>query len=147
MSLEENKAIIRRWIDATNKQNLSLYDDLVASDFVDHTRQVQGLENVKQFVTMVFKAFPDFHLTIEDIIAEGEKVWVRAKMTMTHIIEYRGIAPTGKKITETSVSINRIVDGKIVEQWYVTDDMDFYKQLGIIEITEKGKKLFPENAK
>jgi len=147
MSLEENKGIVRKWFEATNEQNLSLYDDLVATDFVDHTRQIQGLENVKQFVTMVFKAFPDFHAEIEDIIAEGDKVWVRVKITMTHALEYRGIAPTGKKITETSVSINRIVDGKIVEQWYVTDDMDFYKQLGIIEITEKGKKLFPENAK
>ena len=58
---------------------------------------------------------------------------------MTHTIESRGIASTGKKITETSVSINRIVDGKIVEQWYVTDDMDFYKQLGVIEY-----KGFPE---
>ena len=133
MSLEENKGIVRKWFEATNEQNLSLYDDLVATDFVDHTRQIQGLENVKQFVTMVFKAFPDFHAEIEDIIAEGDKVWVRVKITMTHALEYRGIAPTGKKITETSVSINRIVDGKIVEQWYVTDDMDFYKQLGIID--------------
>ena len=133
MSLEANKAIVRRWFEATNKQNLSVYDDLVAPDFVDHTRQVRGRENVKQFVTMVFKAFPDFHANIEDLIAEGDKVWVRVKITMTHTVEYRGIAPTGKKITETSVSINRIVDGKIVEQWYVTDDMDFYKQLGFIE--------------
>jgi predicted ester cyclase len=133
MSLEENKGIVRKWFEATNEQKLSLYDDLVATDFVDHSRQIQGLENVKQFVTMVFKAFPDFHAEIEDIIAEGDKVWVRVKITMTHALEYRGIAPTGKKITETSVSINRIVDGKIVEQWYVTDDMDFHKQLGIID--------------
>ena len=133
MSLEANKTIVQRWFDATNKQNLSLFDDLVASDFVDNTHQVEGLENVKQFVNMVFKAFPDFHAEIEDIIAEGDKVWVRVKITMTHTLEYRGIAPTGKKITETSVSINRIVDGKIVEQWYITDDMDFYKQLGVIE--------------
>jgi len=133
VSLEANKAIVRRWFEATNKQKLSVYDDLVAPDFVDHTRQVRGRENVKQFVTMVFKAFPDFHANIEDLIAEGDKVWVRVKITMTHTVEYRGIAPTGKKITETSVSINRIVDGKIVEQWYVTDDMDFYKQLGFIE--------------
>ncbi|MHA2314648.1 MAG: ester cyclase [Candidatus Hermodarchaeia archaeon] len=133
MSLEENKAIVRRWFEATNTQNLSIYDDLVAPDFVDHTRQVRGLENVKHFVSMVFKTFPDFHANIEDIIAEGDKVWVRVKITMTHTVEYRGIAPTGKKITETSVSINHIVDGKIVEQWYVTDDMDFYKQLGVIE--------------
>ena len=142
MSLEENKGIVRKWFEATNEQNLSLYDDLVATDFVDHTRQIQGLENVKQFVTMVFKAFPDFHAEIEDIIAEGDKVWVRVKITMTHALEYRGIAPTGKKITETSVSINRIVDGKIVEQWYVTDDMDFYKQLGVIEY-----KGFPDEVR
>ena len=132
MSLEENKAILRKAIEAINKKDLSLLDDLVAPNYFDHIAK-QGQELIKQFKVMLYKGFPDYHATIEDIIAEGEKVWVRVKITMTHTLEYRGIAPTGKKITETSVSINRIVDGKITEQWYVTDDVDFYKQLGAID--------------
>ena len=70
MSLEENKAIVRRFIEAYNKHDLSSIDDFVAPDYVDHTNQV-GLEGLKQLFNMAFKGFPDFHETIEDIIAEG----------------------------------------------------------------------------
>ncbi|MFX0200843.1 MAG: ester cyclase [Candidatus Hodarchaeota archaeon] len=142
MSLEENKAIVRRWFEATNIQNLSVFNDLVAPDFIDHTRQVQGLENVKQFVTMVFKAFPDFHAKIEDIIAESDKVWVRSTVSATHISEFRGLVPTGKKFTEASVDIFRVVDSKIVEGWNIQDELNFLKQIGAIEYTENGKQLF-----
>jgi len=142
MSLEKNKAIIRRLIEAFNKQDLSIMEDLAASDFVDHTRQLRGWETMKQFLIMLYKHFPDYHATIEDIIAEGNKVWVLEKCTMTHTVEYRGIAPTGKKITETFVEIYHIIDGKIVESWAVEDSMDFYKQLGAIEY-----KGFPEDVK
>ena len=84
MSLEENKAIVRRTIEAINKQNLSLCDDLAAPDFVDHTRQVRGLEVLKQFVTMIYKSFSNFHVTIEDMISEEDKVWIRVKYGDTH---------------------------------------------------------------
>ena len=100
---------------------------------------------MKQFFSMIFKSFPDFHLTIEDIVAEGDKVWVRSTITATHIGEFYGLPPTGKKFTEASIWINRIVNGKIVEGWDVQDELDFYKKIGAIEYTEKGKKLFPEN--
>ena len=131
--MEENKAIIRSLSDAFNKQNLALLDDLIAPDYVDHTVQLQGLESLKQSYTMFWKGFPDIHVTIEDITAEGEKVWVRVKVTGTHTGEYRGLAPTGKKITFTVVSIFRIVDGKVVEREAVYDQLDFLKQLGVIE--------------
>ena len=133
MSLEKNKAIVRRAIEALNKKNLALLDDLMAPDYVDHTHQLQGLESLKQLVEEESKGFPDFHVTVEDIIAEGNKVWVRLKETATHTGEFRGLAPTGKKITYTAVAIWRIVDGKVVEGWEVYDLLDFYKQLGIIE--------------
>ena len=146
MSLEENKAIVRRFIEAYNKHDLSSIEDFVAPDFVDHTHKV-GREGLKQLFAMAFKAFPDWHETIEDIIAEGDKVWVRAKSTGTHTGEFMGIAPTGKKLTTEMVDIYRIVNGKIVEYWEVRDGLDYNKQLGIIEYTEKGKKLFPEDVK
>jgi len=145
MSLEKNKAIIRKLTEAFNKKNLAILDELIAPDYVDHTHQLRGLENVKQFFTMLIKGFPDFQFTIEDMIAEGDKVWVRFKETGTHKGEYLGLAPTGKKITETAVHNFRIVNGKVVEDFSVSDDLAFYKQLGVIEPTEKAKKLFPKD--
>jgi len=145
MSLEENKAIIRNGIEAMNAQkNLAILDDLVGPDYVDHTNQLNR-EGAKQFYTLLFKGFPDYHRTIEDIIAEGDKVWVDSTTTMTHTGEFRGLAPTGKKVTTTGVNIYRIVDGKMVEGWSVTDSTNLLKQLGIIRYTEKAKKIFPED--
>jgi len=143
MSLEENKAIVRRFIEAYNNRNLDVFDDLLAPDYFDHTSKV-GPEGLKQLMNMAFKAFPDFHETIEDIIAEGNKVWVRITFTGTHTGEWMGIAPTGKKITTEMVDIFRIVNGKLVEYRDVNNNLDFLKQLGIIEYTEIGKKLFQQ---
>jgi len=147
VSLEENKAIILRLAEVLNKRALTLLDDLIAPDFFDHDRQVRSLESYKQYENNLYNAFPDIHRTIEDIIAEGDKVWIRMKGTGTHKGEFQGLAPTGKTFTLTGVMIWRIVDGKVVEKTGVYDFMDFYKQLGVIEYTEKGKKLFPENVK
>ena len=94
---------------------------------------MQGLEVTKQVIKDEIKAFPDLHVTIEDIIAEGDKVCVRLQETATHTGEYRGLAPTGNKLSYTVVAIWRIVEGKIVEGWIVYDQMDFLKQLGVIE--------------
>ena len=150
MSLEENKAIVRKFVEVVfGKRNWDLLDDLVAPDYVDPDYpQLQGREGLKQMMNMFLKGFPDWHETIEDIIAEGDKVWVRVTYTGTHTGEWLGLAPTGNKITAMgAVDIYRIVNGKLAEYWNVTDAMDFNKQLGIIEYTEKGKKLFPEDAK
>ena len=148
MSLEENKAIVRRFIEAYNQRDLDLFDDFVAADFVDYTHQQQGLESLKKIFNIAFIGMPDLHETIEDIIAEGDKVWVRVTYKGTNTGEWLGLAPTGNKITAMgAVDIYRIVNGKLAEYWNVTDPMDFNKQLGIIEYTEKGKKLFPEDAK
>jgi len=146
MSLEENKAIVRKFIEAYNNRNLDAFDDLLAPDYVDHTSQV-GPEGLKQLMNMAFKAFPDLHETIEDIIAEGDKVWVRITFTGTNTGEWLGFAPTGKKVTSKNVDTYRIVNGKLAEYWNVTDASDFNKQLGIIEYTGKGKQLFQKDAK
>ena len=145
MSLEDNKAIVRRFVEAYNKRNLDLLDDLVAPDYVDHIWQLQGLESLKQGLMLGFKGFPDWHEAIEDIIAEGDKVWVRLTYSGTHTGEFRGLAPTGKKITIMGLMIYRIVNGKLVEAWDLSDYMAMFKQLGVIEYTEKGKNLFPDN--
>ena len=141
MSLEENKAKVRKVIEAINVQNLDFLDSLTAPDYFDHTHQLNR-EGVKQFMNMIFEAFPDWHETIEDIVAEGDKVWIRAKATGTHTGEYRGLAPTGKKITAMGVNIYRIVNGKFVEGWAVEDWLDFLQQLRVIEY-----KGFPDEVK
>ncbi len=143
MSLEKNKAIVRGFIEAYNERKLDLIDDFVSPDYVDHTNNV-GREGLKQLIAMGFNAFPDWHETIEDIIAEEDKVWVRLAYTGTHKGEFMGLSPTGNKITTKAVDIYRIAKGKLAEYWNVTDNVSLFKQVGAIEITEKGKQLFPE---
>jgi len=148
MSLEKNKATIIHLFESINKRDLNELEELIAPDFVDRALQLRGLESLKQLYTMTLNGFPDWHDNIEDMIAEGDKVWVRFKTTGTHKGVYRGVlAPTGNKITLTGVLIYRIVNSKVVEKESVYDQLDFLKQLGLIEYTEKAKKLFPENVK
>ena len=145
MSLEENKALVRKVIEDLNKQDLSALDDFISPNYIVHTYQMRSLKEFKQYYARLYKGFPDWHETIEDIIAEDDKVWVRILFTGTHTGEYRGFAPNGKKHTVVGVNIYRIVNDKIAEAWIVEDTLDSLKQLGIIVYTEKGKKLFPEN--
>ena len=146
MSLKENKAIVHRLIEAENERNYALFDEIMTPDFVISGTPTRGREIYKQSCKTFIKAFPDFHGTIEDTIAEGDMVWIRAKYTGTHKGEHFGIAPTGKKVTMTAVAIYRIVEGKVAEMWTLIG-MDFFKGIGAIEYTENGKKLFPEDVK
>ncbi len=143
MSLEKNKEIVRGFIDAYNARKLDLVDNFVSSDYIDHGKNI-GREGLKQLIAMGINAFPDWYETVEDIIAEGDKVWVLLSYTGTHRGEFMGLAPTGKKIESKAVDIYRIVDGKLAEYWNVTDNLNIFKQVGAVEITEKGKQLFPE---
>ena len=121
MSLEKNKALVRRGIEALNKKDLTVLEELIAPDYVDHTNQFRSGEEIKRFYTDVFKNTPDFNRTIEDMAAEGDKVWARFKMTMT--------SPTGKKLELPVVTIYRIVNGKLVESWSVPQTVTKRKKL------------------
>lgn len=116
----------------------------MAPDYVDHTYQLQSRDMATQPITLRYKAVPDWHTAIDDIIAEGDKVRVRHQGTGIHTGEYQGIAPTGKTVTGTSIVIYRLIEGKIVERWSVVGMVDFYKQLGLVDYTEQGKNLFPQ---
>ena len=142
MSLEENKSIVKRWIEAYNRRELD-FDAFIAPNYVDHSNKVDR-EGLKQLFNAGLTAFPDWYETIEDIIAEGDKVWVWLSYTGTHKGDFMGLPPTGKKITSQAVDIYRIVDGKLAEYWNVTDNLNIFKQIGAIEITEKGKQVIPE---
>jgi len=143
MPLEENKAIILSLYEADNKKDLTILDEAISLDFFDPTFRLRGPENYKQFENVFFKGFPDWIETIDDIIAEGEKVWVRFTGTGTHKGEWRGLAPTGKKITFSGVQIWRLVDGKVVSKDSIIDLLDVLKQLRVIEYTENAKALLP----
>ena len=134
MSTEENKALTRRGYEALNQRNWAAFDALVAPDIVFHNASttIQGLEPYKQFISMYFTAFPDTHLFIEDIIAEGDNVVVRQTFQGTHKGDLMGIPPTGKQATATGISILRWANGKAVEQWANYDDLGLLQQLGVI---------------
>ena len=114
MSLEENMAIVRQFIDAynKNKQNLDVLDEFLAPDYFDHTHQ-SGPDGVKQVFKLAFQAFMDWYETIEENIAEGDNVLARVKATGTRTGEWMGLAPTGKNVTSMMVDIFRVVNGNI----------------------------------
>ena len=104
----EYEDIVRRTVDAVNKQDLTMLDDLFAEDYIDHTSQFQSREAIRKFYRAVFKDFPDFHRTIEDMVIDGNKVWVRFSTTAT---------VKGKRLEITSIVIMRVAKGKITEGW------------------------------
>ncbi len=130
---EANKAILRRITEeALNQRNLSLVDEFYATDYVFHlpgTPDIHGPEGFKQYFSTAFAAFPDFHLTTEDMIAEEDKVVSRVTIRGTHKGEFMGIPPTGKEVTATGILIQRFADGKIVEDWESFDFLGFMQQL------------------
>jgi predicted ester cyclase len=150
MPTEDNKAIVRRFIDAYNTRNLEAFDDLVAPDYIDHTHRQKGRESFRQLFRMAFEAFPDWHEEIRDVIAEGDRVWVCVKATGTHTGAWNlsgiPLPPTGNKVTLNMVFLWRIANRRLAEGWEVDSDRDFLRQLGLLEYTEKGKKVFPEDA-
>lgn len=133
---EENKILVRRLYETiANKRDLSILDEFVAENSIDHNPflpgQSQGVEGTKQAYSNVFQAFPDLQVNVEDQIAEGDKVVSRLKMSGTHKGEFMGIPPTGKKGTATLIDIVRISGGKVVERWGIMDQAELMKQLGI----------------
>jgi len=135
MSTEENKANVRRFTDGFNQKNVAVIDELCTPDYVNHdpaNPQVRSREDYKQWFTELSAAFPDLHFTIDDILAEGDKVAYRFTLRATHSGSWRGAAPTGKSITVTGTAIARIRDGKFAEDWVNTDALGLVQQLGLI---------------
>ncbi len=136
MSVEQNKAIMRRFYDkVATKGKLDLIDELFSSDFVDH-EVFPGLltdrEGVKQFFSMMHNAFDGFRMDVEDVFAEGDKVVARITMKGTHKDEFMGIAATGKTVSVSTIDIVRFTNGKAVEHWGVTDGLSMMEQLGAL---------------
>jgi steroid delta-isomerase-like uncharacterized protein len=136
MSALENKAVVRRFYEALNKHNVAGMLELLALDWVWHGPLPPGFTpdraGVTDAMTVYWTAFPDSHATIEDLIAEGDKVVARVTARVTHQGEFMGVPPTGKHVSATGIEIDRIEGGKIVETWHSRDDLGFLQQLGVI---------------
>ena len=132
MSIEQNKAIVQRMFEGINQGNLAILDDFLAADFVTHAvppgMPANG-ESHKRAVQLLHTAFPDYHVTVEDMIAEGDKVMARLTVQGTQRGDFFGIPPTGKHVIWSAVDIFRFVDGKWVEYWLSTDSLGLLEQL------------------
>ncbi|MBI4285223.1 MAG: ester cyclase [Chloroflexi bacterium] len=133
---EQNKAVVRRFLEEIlNKKNLAAIDELVSPDFIDHAvppGAPQGISGARQSLGMWIGAFPDLHVTVQDLIADGDRVAVRLAFNGTHKGEIMGIAPTGKKVAAEGIEVERIANGKYAERWEVFDMLSVMQQLGVV---------------
>lgn len=134
---DSNKAMIRRFVEEVkNKRQLDRLGDIFASDYHEHNTTVSGfgpgVEGYKNFLNHLFTAFPEDNVTIDEIVAEDDRVAYRATETGTHKAEFLGIPATGKSATWTETQFFRIRDGKVVEHWVDVDIFSWFQQLGVI---------------
>jgi steroid delta-isomerase-like uncharacterized protein len=139
----ENKAIVRRCFkEIWSKGNLDLIDQLVATNFTDHDPaspvQVVGRDGLRQHVNMYRSAFPDLTFTVDDILAEDNKVTARWTARGTHKGMLLGIAPTGQQVTTEGITIIRIANGKIAESWVTWDALGMMQQLNVFVPLQQG---------
>jgi steroid delta-isomerase-like uncharacterized protein len=141
---EQNKTAVRRLIDELwNKGNLPVADELIAPTYTHHDASTpdvgRGPESEKKRVTLYRTAFADLRLTIEDIIAEGETVVARWSCRGAHRGDLNGIAPTGKQVALSGVTITRFANGKMVEGYVNWDALGLMQQLGVVPELAKAK--------
>jgi steroid delta-isomerase-like uncharacterized protein len=137
MSVEQNKALFRRFVEEVfNKGNVNTIDELLASDFAEREELPPGMprdrEGVKQLTRMFRTAFPDFNVSIDDMIAEGDKIVARTTWKGTQKGEFMGIPSSGKRVSFSVIDIIRISGGKFVEHWGLMDNSTMMQQLGAV---------------
>jgi len=131
---EQNKEIVERyWDEKWNARNPGILDELMTSDVIYHgtSMEMNGIEEYKQVYNIYLSAFHDTQTTVEDLIAEGDKVMTRVTTRGTHKGELEGIPPTGKTFTSSFFTVFRLVDGKIAEEWEILDELGMMMQLGM----------------
>jgi len=140
---ESNKAVVRRLFEEVwNKGNLQVVDELFGPNYTHHDSSTpnfgRGPEGERKRASLYRGAFHDFRMTVEELFAEGESVIARWSSRGTHKGELNGIAPTGKQVSLTGISIARFAGGKIVEGWVNWDALGLMQQLGVV--AESGKE-------
>lgn len=142
MSPEENKALVRRYVEAIHRGDIDEGEELLAPNFVFHmpgTPDPLSREAFRQLFLGLLTAFPDLAITNEDLIAEGDKVVGRWITRGTHQGNLWGIPPTGKQVTITSMDINRIADGRIAERWHEYDALGMMQQIGVVPTPDQAE--------
>ncbi|MCA1566928.1 MAG: ester cyclase [Acidobacteria bacterium] len=146
MLANDHKAVVRRFYEELwNERRVEIADEIIAADCVTH-QLTSGVEDsgtprppelIKQHVAAWLAGFPDLHFTVEQMLAEGDRVVTHSRMRGTHTGAWHGLAPTGRKISLPMVVIQRIAGGKIAEDWVLVDSLGFYQQLGLAPPTEE----------
>lgn len=137
MSLEENKAIVRRYQEIHNSNNLDALSEVVTEHLLTPrimSGMKPGLQGAKQVHATTLIGMPDWHTEINDLIAEGDKVAARITMAGTHTGNFWGIPATGKRVEFGGIYIVRIANGKIVEHWGEEDGLSLLQQLGVLKM-------------
>jgi steroid delta-isomerase-like uncharacterized protein len=146
---EENKALARRSWEVVTEGSLDTLEDALAEvyaeDFILHEagEDIVGIEGLAQFVSMMRSALPDLRITIEDDMSEGDKVVTRWIAQGTHQGELMGGAPTGNQVTATGITIHRIEEDKIVEEWSNWDALGLMQQIGAVPTPEQSEEASP----
>ena len=143
MAAEQNKALIVRFVEELfNRGNMGIVGEIFAPDFIEREQLPPGIpdgrEGVKVLTTELRSAFPDFKATIDDILAEGDKVVIRMTWSGTQKGEFMGVPATGKRVSFGVIDIIRITNGKLVEHWGQMDSMSLMQQLGAIPAPVEG---------
>ena len=142
-----NKDLVQRAVkEIWNDGNYDDLEEFITHDFTIHVasagEQIRGIKDVKQFYTEFRQAFPDIHVTVDAQIAEADKVVTQWTARGTHKGVFHGVQPTGRKFRMTSISIDRFVDGKVVECWPSMDELGLLRQLGVVPANgDNGKTL------
>ncbi len=144
----ENKALIQRFCEVVNTKNFAavegFVEDFFAVNYVAHENSKPGTSvshrGIKQYLNRFYAVMPDLHITVEDLVAEGDKVVIRWTMRGTHAGEFMGSAPTGNSVTVKAIECFRIADGRIVERWSNWDQLALLQQLGVLPLAGENKK-------
>ena len=141
MTTEANKALLLRFdAEVWNAGDVSVMDELFAPDYINHDPslgQPPDREGHKRVIAMVREALPDLRETVDDLVAEDDRVVFRWTVTATHERDFMGTPATGKRIEFSGIEIYRIADGRIVERWGVFDRLGMLRQLGVIRKPER----------
>ena len=138
MGLEENKAVVRRFVEEIpNRKNSVPTEELLTNGFVLHFPNmpaVEGIEAFKEIPTAIVSAFPDLVETIDDLVAEGDHVVEWMTLRGTHLGEFMGVAPTGKAVSWTAIAIYRLEEGRIAECWVEPNLLGLALQRGVVSM-------------
>ena len=131
---EQNKTLARRFYDEIlNSRKMDVADEILSPEYLDHSAAAPGLENFKSYLAMITSVFPDIKVTIEDLLADENKVAVRLTIHGTQLGPFRGFPPAGRQATWTGMDILHIFNGKIAERWSERDFLNMLLQLGHVQ--------------